>query len=109
MRYAQTSKQVAFNEAVKLMKGIPRSNLVMGYRYINNWGEEISRRSAKVSAIYRDWYGECNYCPSNDTVVTHLHILLPTQVALDVVEEVQFGNLMDAIEEVTVGHKHRDA
>ena len=50
MRYAKTVKQVTFNEAIALMKGVPRSNLVMGYRYINNWSEEISRRSTKVSA-----------------------------------------------------------
>lgn len=109
MRYAKTVKQVTFNEAIALMKGVPRSNLVMGYRYINNWSEEISRRSTKVSAIYRDWYGECDYCPPNDAVVTHLHILLPTQVALNVAEEVPFGNLMDAIEAITAGRKHRDA
>lgn len=106
MRYAQTVKQASFSEAVSLMKGIPRSNLVMGYHYTNDWGEEVTMRSTKVSAIYRDWYGECDFCPPNDAEVTHLHILLPKQVALDVVGDVQFGILMDAIEQVTVGHKH---
>lgn len=109
MRYAQTTKQVTFNEAISLVRGIPRSRLAMGYSYINDSEKKVVMRSTRVSAIYRDWYGECDYCPSNDAVVTHLHILLPTQVALDVIGEVPFGNLMDAIEAVTIGRKHCDA
>ena len=34
MRYAQTTKQVTFNEAISLVRGIPRSRLAMGYSYI---------------------------------------------------------------------------
>lgn len=109
MRNAQVTKQVTFDEAIRLMEGIRRSNLVMGYRFINYANDECFIRPTKVSAIYRDWYWECDCCPPNDTVVTHLHILLPSHVALDVVESVQFGTLMEAIEEFTVGSKYRDS
>ena len=109
MRNAQTTKQVTFDEAIRLMEGIRRSNLVMGYHFINYANDECIIRPTKVSAIYRDWYWECDCCPPNDTVVTHLHILLPSHVALDVVEYVKFGTLMEAIEEFTVGSKYRDS
>ena len=40
MRNAQVTKQVTFDEAIRLMEGIRRSNLVMGYRFINYANDE---------------------------------------------------------------------
>ena len=75
--------------------------------YHDKKGYEDPWRKHQKSPIARD--RECDCCPPNDTVVTHLHILLPSHVALDVVESVQFGTLMEAIEEFTVGSKYRDS
>lgn len=103
MSNVRTTQKVSFNEAIAQMKNMLRGAVSMKYQYTNEDGKKVSVPTQKVSTIYGDWYGECNYCPANDTMVSHIHLLLPTNVTLEVEGEVPFGDLMDAIEENTVG------
>lgn len=109
MRKASNTLNVSFEEAVEKMRGFRRAELIIRYRFTNADNATVDVKSMKASALYKDWYGNCNFCPSNDTYINHLHILLPTHVALDIAHDVQFECLLNALEEVTVGHKHRNS
>lgn len=106
MRNASKTLSVTFDEAIEMLHGFRRAELIVRYFFINSDGAVVRVKSMKASALYKDWYGECNYCPSNDTYVSHLHILLPTHIALDVKHDVRFERLMNVLEKVAVGHKH---
>ena len=95
---------VTFHDAVESIRGMSRAKMIVRFCYYNAEGKKIKVSPRKASALYRDWYGECNICPANDAVISQLHILMnPTCTALDVTEDVTFEQLMDAIEEETVG------
>lgn len=80
--------------------------LLLGQRNIRRVKAQVVANSlSKNEVMLLKLMSEFHAC----TVVTHLHILLPSHVALDVVESVQFGTLMEAIEEFTVGSKYRDS
>ena len=109
MPIARTTLKMTFEEAAAKIRGIRRAEMVIRFRYRNNDDEEVNVKSLKVSALYKDWYKDCNICPANDTQISHLHILLnQTCTALDITDDVTFEQLMDTIEAVTVGHKHYD-
>ncbi len=106
MAKANKVLSVTFDDAIEMLRGFRRAELVIRYHFNNVDDVTVNVKSMKFSALYRDWYGECHFCPSNDTLINHLHILLPTHVALDITHDVEFGCLMNALEEVTVGHKN---
>lgn len=106
MLLAEKIMRVTFHDAVESIRGMPRAKMIVRFCYYNAEGKRIKVKARKASALYRDWYGECNICPANDAIITRLHILMnPTCTALDITEDVTFEQLMDAIEEVTVGFK----
>ena len=103
MSYAKNTLNVNFKEAVQEMRGFRRSEMIIRFRYQNDFGEEGIVKSLNASALYKDWYHNRDICPADDVHISHLHILLPTCVALDVTDKVTFERLMNAIEDVTVG------
>lgn len=105
---ASCVKSVPFEEAVVMISGLRRAEIVVRFKFMNADDKPVSMKSMKLSALYRDWYGECAFCPSNDACINGLHILLPTHVALDINESVPFGKFMDAVESVTKGWKFVD-
>lgn len=107
MLNARNVLKVTFEEVAEKIRGKRRAEMVVSFRYLNCDGEEVRVKSLKVSALYKDWYTDCNICPANDAHISHLHILLnPTCTALDITCDVTFEQLMDTIEAVTVGHKY---
>lgn len=107
MLNARNILNVTFEEAIEKIRGMCRSEMVVRFCYRNNEDEEVAVKSIKASALYKDWYGDCDICPANDTKIRHLHILLnPTCTALDITDDVTFEQFMDALEDVAVGHKH---
>lgn len=107
MPKARNSFNVTLQEAMEKIKAHRRSELIIRYRYLNAVDRMVTVRSLKVSTLFKDWYNECNFCPANDTAVSNVHILInPTCTALDISEDVLFGQLMDMIAAVTVGHKY---
>ena len=109
MPNARNVLNVTFGEAVEKIRGMRRSEMVVRFRYRNNDDKEVSVKSLKVSVLYKDWYNDCNICPANDAKISHLHILLnPVCTALDVEGDITFEQLMDALEEVTVGHGYSE-
>lgn len=107
MTNASKLLKVSFAEATDKIRGIRRAEMVVRFRYRNNNDEEVRVKSLRVSALYKDWYNDCNICPANDTHISNLHILLTsTCTALDIISDVTFEQLMDTIEAVTVGRKH---
>lgn len=107
MLNARNTLNVTFDEAIEKIRSMRRAEIVVRFHYRNNEDEEIAVKSIKASALYRDWYGECDICPANDTKIYHLHILMnPACTALDISDDVSFERFMDALEEVTVGHKY---
>lgn len=107
MPNARTMLNVTFEEATEKIRGMSRSQMIVRFRYRNYDDVEVKVKSLKVAALYKDWYNDCNICPANDALVSHLHFLLnPICTALDVTGDVTFGQLMDTIEAVTVGHKY---
>ena len=107
MLNARKRLNVTFEEAMARIKGYRRSELIICYQYLNVDDEMVAMKSLKVSTLLKDWYDECNFCPANDTDVSKVHILIhPICTALDISENVPFGQLMNAIEGVTVGRKY---
>ena len=107
MPNARDVLKVTFEEAAEKIRGLCRAEMVVRFRYRNNDDEEVKVKSLKVSALYKDWYNDCNICPANDVQISHLHILLnPTCTALDVTSDVTVEQLMETLEAVTVGHKY---
>lgn len=107
MPNARNTLKVTFEEATEKFRGMRRAEMIVRFRYRNYDDEEVRVKSLKVSALYKDWYNDCNFCPPNDAQISHLHILLnPICTALDVTGDVTFGHLMNTIEDVTVGHKY---
>ena len=108
MPNARKILNVSFEEAIEKIRGMRRADMVVRFRYRNYDDEEVEVKSIKVSALYKDWYNDCNVCPANDTSISHIHILLnPVCTALDINDDVSFEQFMDALEEVTVGHKYK--
>ena len=106
MPIARNTLNVTFEEAAEKIRGKRRAEMIVRFRYRNYDDEEVKVKSLKVSALYKDWYTDCNICPANDASISHLHILLnPTCTALDITDDVTFEQLMDMIEKVTVGQK----
>ena len=106
MPNARNIMNVSFEEAIEKIRGVRRAEMVVRFSYRNYDNEEIVVKSIKLSALYKDWYNDCNLCPANDFLISHLHILLnQTCTALDINEDVTFERFMDAVENVTVGHK----
>lgn len=109
MPNARNILKVSFEEAVEKIRGVRRAEIVVRFRYRNYDDEEVAVKSIKLSVLYKDWYNDCNICPANDTPISHLHILLnQTCTALDIDDDITFEIFMNAVEEVTVGHKHSD-
>lgn len=107
MLIARNTMKVTFEEAIEKIRGARRSEMIVRFRYRNNDDEEVRVKSLKVSALYNDWYNDCNVCPANDAPISHLHIHLnPTCTTLDITDEVVFEQLMDTIEAVTDGYKY---
>lgn len=107
MLKAKNTLNVTFEEATEKIRGVCKSKMVIRFGYRNNDNKEVRVKSLKVSALYKDWYNDCNICPANDTQIDHLHILLnQTCTALDIAGELTFGQLMDTIEDVTAGYKY---
>lgn len=107
MLNARNTLTVTLEEAVEKIRGNRRAEMIVRFRYRNNDDEEVRVKSLKASALYKDWYNDCNICPANDAQISHLHILLnPTCTALDITGDVTFEQLMDTIEAVTVGRKY---
>lgn len=67
MPNARNTLKVTFAEATEKIRGIRKSEMVVRFRYQNNDNEEVRVKSLKVSALYKDWYNDCNICPANDT------------------------------------------
>lgn len=100
--------KMKFEDVLPLLKGIPRSSIIMNFRYTNYEGKTIYVRSARVSGIYKDWYRDCEFCPPNDTYARQIHMLLPTTpetTQVDIIDKVPFGTLMEQIENLTEGHE----
>ena len=109
MLCAKNVSSVTFDDAVENIRGMRRAEIIVRFCYDNEEGEKAKVKSMKASALYRDWYGECDVCPANDAVISQLHILMnPTCTALDINEDITFERLMDAIERVTVGYKPKN-
>ena len=109
MPNAKNVLKVTFEEAMEKVRGVQRGGLVVRFRYRNCDDEEVIVKSIRASALYKDWYGDCNICPANDAVVTRLRILInPSCTALDITHDVVFERFMDTLEAVTVGWKHVD-
>ena len=57
-------------------------------------------RPSKLSALYKDWYGECNVCPPNDAKITNVN--MRTDVGkrrFDLLDTgLEFGDFMDTLE-----------
>lgn len=107
MPNARNTLIVTFEDAAEKLRGIRKSEMVVRFCYRNNDDQEVSVKSLKMSALYKDWYNNCNICPANDTPITHLHILLnQTCTALDITGDVTFEQLMNMVEDVTVGFKY---
>lgn len=107
-KQAQNVIRVYFKDVIEYIAGVPKSMIVMRYQFLNECGQTTTIRSTKVSEVYKDWYGECNLCPNNDTIIKNVYILLPNHTALDVIDEAEFGVLMDAIENFTTGRNYKD-
>lgn len=108
MPKAKNTLQVSFESAIEKIRGHRRAEIVVRFCYQNDANEKIAVKSIRASSLLKDWYDECNLCPANDAVINRLHILLNSScTALDVTEEVLFGQLMDTIEAVTAGHNAR--
>ena len=109
MPNARTVVSATFQDAIEMMRGVRRSNLIIRFAYRNYEDDDVNVKSTKASTLYRDWYSECNICPPNDTDIYRLHILIsPICTAIDIKEPVHFEQLMDSLEEVTVGHPHHE-
>lgn len=107
MPNARNVLNVTFEEAIKKIRGNRRAEMIVRFRYRNSDDEEVRVKSLRVSALFKDWYSDCNYCPANDTPINHLHILLnQTCTALKITDIVTFEQLMDTIEEVTLGRQY---
>lgn len=102
---AKNVLDIAFNDVIEKNRGFRRAEIIIRFCYYNAEGKKVKVKSMKASALYRDWYGECIVCPPNDARISQLHILVnPICTALDIKEDVTFEQLMNVLEEVTVGH-----
>ena len=59
------------------------------------------KQKMTVRALYNDWYGNCQFCPSNDTVLCSVTLYSPNGQKFEIEDSiVVFGDMMDDIERV---------
>lgn len=73
----------------------------IGFTFENDIGKRVKQKQVRLSALYKDWYGECDMCPPNDAKITNVN--MRTDVSkhrFDILaEDLEFGDFMDILEE----------
>lgn len=92
--------KVDLKTAIQGCKNVTPSQVWIGFEYVNDAGVRIKQRQVKLCRLYKDWYGECDLCPSNDTGITLVRMRTDvTHMKFDVTDtELKFGDFMDEIE-----------
>lgn len=90
---------VSFVDAVVGSKGREPSKVWVRFSYHNVDGQRVHQKDIRLSILYKDWYGECEHCPSNDTKITELHIRTADGAKFSVADAgLEFGDFMDTLE-----------
>lgn len=92
--------RVDLKTAIQGCKDVTPSLVWIGFEYVNDDGARIKRRQVRLGRLYRDWYGECDLCPSNDTVIASVNMRTDvTCRKFDVADtDLTFGDFMDELE-----------
>lgn len=88
--------RVTFEQAQEILRGSLRGNVKASFDLVHDDGVHDVVPGLSVAALYKDWWGDCCYCPSNDSVVTGLQFSMPGQ-RLIVLGGVNFGQMMEFI------------
>lgn len=76
------------------------STVDIEFSFKNMVGSTVDQKMS-VRSLYNDWYGNCQFCPSNDTTLDSIVFYSPNRQRFEVSNKVvMFGDLMEYIEEV---------
>lgn len=86
--------------AIQECKDLSPSKVWIGFVYLNDDGVRIKRNMTRLSMLYKDWYSECEYCPSNDTKIIAVKMRTDvTRRKFEVTDaDLEFGDFMDELE-----------
>lgn len=90
---------VSFMDAVNSIKGRIPSRVWVRFCFINTMGDKVRQKDIRLNVLYKDWYGECEHCPANDTPITDVHVRTEDGVKLSLADTgIKFGDFMDTLE-----------
>lgn len=101
---ATTKVRVTFEEAKQMLRGTLRGQARISFEFDNESRQHEALPSISTAVLYKDWWGDCCYCPNNDTTVTHLQFNLAGK-QINVYDGVNFGSLMEFISKEMRGRK----
>lgn len=91
---------VSLDEAIRGCKPSTPAQVWVGFTFVNDLGVLVKQKQVKLSALYKDWYGECNVCPPNDAKITNVNMRTDVgQRRFDLLDTgLEFGDFMDTLE-----------
>ena len=86
--------------AIQGCKNVTPNQVWIGFEYVNDDGIRIKQRQVRLCRLYKDWYGECALCPSNDTEIISVRMRTDiTRMKFDVTDTgLKIGDFMDELE-----------
>ena len=88
------------SEALNWLRICRPSTVSIEFKFKNMVGASVEQKLS-IRALYNDWYGNCQFCPSNDTALDSVAFYSPNGQKFIVTDEVViFGGLMDDLERV---------
>ena len=85
--------------AIAGCKDVSPSHVWVGFSFVNDVGRTVRVKQLRLAALYRDWYGECDFCPPNDAKITAVSMRADsTRRKFNVADGLEFGDFMDELE-----------
>ena len=92
--------EYTLSESLNWLRICRPSTVSAEFSFKNMIGVTVDQKMT-IRTLYNDWYGDCRFCPSNDTVLNSVAFYSPNGQKFLVSDKViVFGDLMDDIERV---------
>ena len=95
-----TVTETTMPDAIERIRQLLPGQVKAKFKWFNVDGKLIQQPAITLVKLYRDWYGDCELCPENDSTLMDLVLHLPGNKLLAIEQDspVVFGELMDLLE-----------
>jgi len=106
-----TVTEITMPDAIERIRQLLPGQVKAKFKWFNVDGKLIQQPAVTLVKLYRDWYGDCELCPENDSTLMDLVSHLPGNKLLAIEQDspVVFGELMDLLESTMSFHPITEA